>query len=144
MEDIKDVKVFKFDEQSKYDGNTLVYHPGKVDHGDVIRCSLKEGKGVKVGDRVLVMDNYPAFYRVRKITQHAISDDKTLMTATKSLGMFEYLAIHLNYEFRVIGTQLPPKTPEAVSGEFWSHKKLGVPRFVTDRFAARALSKAFK
>jgi len=141
---MEDVKVFKFDEQSKSDGNTKVNHPGSMDV-DVIRCSLKEGKGVKVGDRVLVMDNYPAFYRVRKITQHAISDDKTLMTATKSLGMFEYLAIHLNYEFRVIGTQLPPKTPEAVSGEFYlSHKKLGVPRFVTDRFAARALSKAFK
>ena len=140
---MEDVKVFEF--ESIWTGNTKVNHPGSMDHVDVIRCSLKEGKGVKVGDRVLVMDNYPAFYRVRKITQHAISDDKTLMTATKSLGMFEYLAIHLNYEFRVIGTQLPPKTPEYVTGEFYpSHKKLGVPRFVTDRFAARALSKAFK
>ena len=113
---MEDVKVFKFDEQSKSDGNTKVNHPGSMDV-DVIRCSLKEGKGVKVGDRVLVMDRYPAFYRVRNISQHTCGfyDGEG-----KSSGP-EYLAIRLDYEFRVIGVQLPSKKQEHVSGEYYPH-----------------------
>jgi len=115
MEDIKDVKVFKFD-GSQTCGNTKVNHPGAWDV-DVIRCSLKEGKGVKVGDRVLVMDRYPAFYRVRNIFQHACG---FYDREGKQWGP-DYFAIRLDYEFRVIGTQLPSKKQEHVSGEVYPH-----------------------